>query len=135
MQTFIVDPAMVLGDPPPAFEAVIDSLGAFGPYQRQIFILVSAFETPAAWAMLLPLFSGAQPNWYCADNVTPSNHSDKECGDDGHCLNIVFNDTFTSIVSQVRNGRWLVSQKSPFPITVNARFILIIFSARGWVLL
>lgn len=47
------------------FDEMIDSIGAFGPYQRQVFILVSVFETPAAWAMLLPIFSGASPNWWC----------------------------------------------------------------------
>lgn len=46
------------------FDGVLDSLGGFGSYQRQVFLLVSAFETPAAWAMLLPVFIGATPKWW-----------------------------------------------------------------------
>lgn len=47
------------------FDRVIESLGGFGPYQRQVFILCNLMDTPAAWAMLLPIFIGAAPDWWC----------------------------------------------------------------------
>ena len=129
------------------FDALLHSLGAFGPYQRQIFILVSAFETPAAWAMLLPVFVGMKPDWSChmpgkinphrpyttqsslygrialmllhfesgmrADNGTGQvslNRSGVEvlsnfCPKNGtSCDSIVYDDSFTSIISEVFVG-------------------------------
>lgn len=50
------------------FDEVIDSLGAFGLYQRKVFVFVSIFEFMPAWAMLLPVFIGRTPDWWCQDN-------------------------------------------------------------------
>ncbi|CAH1796783.1 unnamed protein product [Owenia fusiformis] len=68
------------------FEDVIEQLGGFGPYQRRIFLLVSLFETPAAWAMLLPVFTGATPTWSCPlmMNYTYTNHDNENVTGDHH---------------------------------------------------
>lgn len=49
------------------FEDVLRQLGSFGPYQRRVFVLVSMFETPVAWAMLLPIFLNVVPEWKCPE--------------------------------------------------------------------
>ena len=56
------------------FDSVLDSLGGFGSYQRQVFLLVSAFETPAAWVMLLPVFIGAAPKWWLSPQPGKNGH-------------------------------------------------------------
>ena len=107
------------------YEKVLKDLGSFGPYQRRVFVLVSLFETPAAWAMLLPIFLGHKPEWTClglaesVDNSTVgynksssgnasyihingSTHTGSIClADGGVCPGIQFVDDFTSIVSEV----------------------------------
>ena len=95
------------------FEEIIEHLGAFGPYQVRVFLLVSAFETPAAWAMLLPVFAHAKPAWECSSarasvsgddvNVTVNSTVTEQCTPDGHvCEGANYTSDFTSIVSEVR---------------------------------
>lgn len=50
------------------FEDVLRQLGSFGPYQRRVFVLVSMFETPVAWVMLLPIFLNVVPEWKCPES-------------------------------------------------------------------
>ena len=52
------------------FEDILEDVGSFGPFQVTVFILVSMFETPAAWAMVLPIFTVATPAWNCHINDT-----------------------------------------------------------------
>lgn len=66
------------------FENVLRQLGSFGPYQRRVFVLVSMFETPVAWAMLLPIFLNVVPEWKCPDTTNAS---------------LVYNSSFTSNIS------------------------------------
>jgi len=47
------------------FDEVLKYVGLFGPYQIQLFVLVNLFDFAAVWAMLLPVFSGATPDWWC----------------------------------------------------------------------
>lgn len=47
------------------FDKVIDSVGSFGPFQMQVLLLCGLSDLPAAWAMLLPIFTGATPDWWC----------------------------------------------------------------------
>lgn len=111
------------------FESVLDGLGSFGPYQRRLFILVSLFETPTSWAMLLPVFTGASPGFRCSGapanstvlqpstgyvvandtayrNATLDGHSmtnsSQHCLADGSpCPGLAFNEyEFTSIVTE-----------------------------------
>lgn len=105
---------------PSEFEEIIEQIGAFGPYQVRVFILVSMFETPLAWAMLLPALTSAKPPWICHDdndlyvNSTDSIYNEElnatnfslnftsTCAANGKaCQNIQFSSEFTSIVSEV----------------------------------
>ncbi len=93
------------------FEAVLEQLGAFGPYQVRVFLLVSAFETPAAWAMLLPVFAHAKPSWICpalevnnTQGPDPSNVTVRydQCMPSGDiCQGANFTSGFTSIITEV----------------------------------
>ena len=96
--------------PPPSatFDSILEAIGTFGPRQRLIFFFISMAEFFGAFHMLLPVFVGAEPNWYCvppggAMNVTEDrNDTFKECEVlEGTCDEIVFRDDFTSIVSEV----------------------------------
>lgn len=74
------------------FENVLRQLGSFGPYQRRVFVLVSMFETPVAWAMLLPIFLNVVPEWKCSDSSNAS---------------LTYNSSFTSNIS--------------FPLSINVK--------------
>ncbi len=50
------------------FEEVLSAIGDFGPFQICVFILVSMFETPAAWAIFLPVFIARKPDWMCVQS-------------------------------------------------------------------
>ena len=101
------------------YETVISDLGGFGPAQVQIFILVSMFETPVAWALLVhPVFAARTPPWTCnlddpehtmgtpttgiPSNVTSNTRIHGNCTlyDDGQCSNVEYGE-YTSIVSEV----------------------------------
>ncbi|KAJ8304097.1 hypothetical protein KUTeg_017680, partial [Tegillarca granosa] len=105
------------------YEAVLKKLGSFGPFQRRVFILVSMFETPAAWAMLLPILLSASPDYTCSGpiNVTNGNYDEgvtaslnvsstlnlnnstllNTCFKNNHvCPGIKFIGGFTSIISE-----------------------------------
>ena len=108
------------------FEKVIQEVGAFGPFQVRVFLLVSAFETPAAWAMLLPVFAAAKPTWRCpsgyhdnytlhgnssvsyphgndvTESIPNTSHTGQECTADGTlCPGVEFTSDFTSIATEV----------------------------------
>ena len=96
-----------------AFEEMLNDIGTFGPYQIRVFVLVSAFETPAAWAMLLPVFAGAKPTWICPeqnislyydnDNSSATNSTSNWCGPQGEiCTGLEYTSDFTSVVTEVR---------------------------------
>ncbi|KAL5004057.1 hypothetical protein ScPMuIL_017513 [Solemya velum] len=100
------------------YEKILREIGAFGPYQVRVFILVSMFETPLAWAMLLPMLLNGAPDWSCGVdvsnitdvwtnntvNVTRShwvNQTSDTCSSDGGvCENITFSKEYTSIVTE-----------------------------------
>lgn len=110
------------------YEKILKQIGSFGPFQRRVFILVSMFETPAAWAMLLPILLHATPDWTCPgvetghnySNVSGSYLSDRQtdtnlsmsdygnasstintCQASGdRCPGLVFTGPFTSVVSE-----------------------------------
>ncbi|XP_033750131.1 organic cation transporter protein-like [Pecten maximus] len=96
------------------YETILHKIGSFGPFQRRVFILVSMFETPAAWAMLLPILLHATPDWECPDfqdnNTSSTNLSyatntssfvGNKCLPDGsQCQGLQFTGPFTSIVSE-----------------------------------
>ncbi|KAK7469872.1 hypothetical protein BaRGS_00036092 [Batillaria attramentaria] len=54
------------------YEKILKDIRPFGPFQVRVFVLVSMFETPLAWAMLLPMFTSASPDFVCE---TESNNS------------------------------------------------------------
>ena len=86
------------------YEKILEDIGPFGPFQVRIFLLVSLFETPLAWAMLVPIFTASNPGTACLD----STDTDQRYGDicdtvngTAVCGNIGFKSDFTSIVSEV----------------------------------
>lgn len=93
------------------FENVLKQLRSFGPYQRRVFVLVSMFETPAAWAMLLPIFLNVVPKQQCVEpldtNATETsldtNITTKLCMGSGDLRpGVMFCEDIQSIVSEVR---------------------------------
>ena len=99
------------------FEDVVERLGSFGPYQCLVFFLISLADIFGAFAMLVPVFSGATPDWSCNSsesgiervnsstylNITGNTHD--KCytrNSSGVCADMTFTGDFTSIVSQVR---------------------------------
>ena len=121
------------------FEEMLEEVGTFGPFQVTIFILVSLFEMPAAWAMVLPVFTAATPMWECQKTNRTGDHSNasvtatmsdisqtlgfdvsgrdlmnmtmREDDSDmgrcellmaGRCQQVVYQEHFTSIITEVR---------------------------------
>ncbi|XP_050402198.1 organic cation transporter protein isoform X1 [Patella vulgata] len=92
------------------FESIIEKLRPFGPYQIRVFMLVSLFETPLAWAMLLPIFTSARPSWTCdgpnftniSSNLTISNQKNiNSCTPSQDvCSGVNFSNEFTSIITE-----------------------------------
>nr|XP_022329707.1 organic cation transporter protein-like [Crassostrea virginica]XP_022329708.1 organic cation transporter protein-like [Crassostrea virginica]XP_022329709.1 organic cation transporter protein-like [Crassostrea virginica]XP_022329710.1 organic cation transporter protein-like [Crassostrea virginica] len=109
------------------FENVLSQLGSFGAYQRRVFVLVSMFETPVAWAMLLPIFLNVVPEWECpgsSSNVSTSFNSSsnsnitlpkEQCTGSGSvCPGAVFSGDLNTIVSE-----WsLVCDRKYVPSTI-----------------
>ncbi|XP_048736438.1 organic cation transporter protein-like isoform X2 [Ostrea edulis] len=103
------------------FENVLKQLRSFGPYQRRVFVLVSMFETPAAWAMLLPIFLNVVPKQQCVEpldtNATETsldtNITTKLCMGSGDLRpGVMFCEDIQSIVSEwslVCNMDWVPS--------------------------
>lgn len=101
------------------YENILQEIGAFGPYQVRVFILVSMFETPLAWVMLLPLLVHGTPDWTCGVNMANfsevltnftankthlqlENQTIDGCSADGVvCENATFSKEYTSIVTEV----------------------------------
>lgn len=87
------------------YEEILVQSGGFGPYQIRIFILVSLFETPVAWVMLLPVLTGASSKWTCpGDNMTVSNVSQRFGQNASECVicpDIQYTAPYTSIITQV----------------------------------
>ena len=97
------------------FEDIIDDLGAFGHWQRVIFVLICVADIFGAFSVLVPVFSGATPKWQCntyeyEDSIVdarnlPNTTDLMQCtyNETLRCTNFTFKDDFTSIVSEVRN--------------------------------
>ena len=104
--------------PPRDFEDIVDSLGSFGHWQRVIFVLISLADIFGAFAMLLPVFTGATPGWRCdtyqeqggggiLNSSELTNDSWNTCSlSDGKytCTEREYVDDITTIVSQVRHA-------------------------------
>ncbi|BFZ01342.1 hypothetical protein BsWGS_04381 [Bradybaena similaris] len=97
------------------YEAVLEQIKAFGPFQIRTFVLVSLFEAPLAWAMLVPMFTAAKPRFYCSTppaynqssdfthtNITNMQESEVCSANISTCPGIEFDTEFTSIVSEWR---------------------------------
>ncbi|ELT93477.1 hypothetical protein CAPTEDRAFT_222903 [Capitella teleta] len=95
------------------FEELLTEVNEFGPFQVSIFVLVSLFEVPAAWAMVLPLFTASSPKWHCTLNTThlndlsdlnhtAANSSLANCQLRrlGICDEVVYDEKFTSIITE-----------------------------------
>ena len=92
------------------FEDILDDVGTFGPFQVRLFVLVSLFETPAAWAIFLPVFIQKMPEWSCLSSKDAINSSDvnvstkdaeQYCGEGSRYCDssddVLFNTTRTTI--------------------------------------
>lgn len=94
------------------YEEILRDLHQFGSFQKRVFILVSFFDLPSAWSMILPVFVGANPGWTCPvagnfsddENLTTNslNVTTDTCSADGSmCDGFSFNKDFTSILTEV----------------------------------
>ena len=98
------------------YEAVIDEIGSFGPSQREVFILVSLFEAPVAWGLLVhPVFASRMMPWYCDSsngtsdtsslsgqtNMTDWLLSNCTMYEASQCENVVYFGDYSSVVSEV----------------------------------
>lgn len=107
------------------FDDILDEIGSFGPFQITVFLLVSIFETPTAWAMFLQVFVAADQPWTCSsllsynltsgDNlihvtsVNRSLYAEDSFGTaqlceliaNGSCGEILFMGDFTTVISEV----------------------------------
>ncbi|KAJ8304585.1 hypothetical protein KUTeg_018168 [Tegillarca granosa] len=95
------------------YEEILLDLHQFGSFQRRVFLLVSLFDLPSAWSMILPVYIGGNPGWTCpvAENYTDDkNISSKSLNfnidtcsaDDSICEGLSFNKDFTSILTEVK---------------------------------
>ena len=92
-----------------SFEDILDDIGAFGHWQRVIFVLISLADIQGAFAILSPVFVHAEPEWRCLeweDGLTEPDRDDwdKMCvrnGSDVKCVAYDFYGDFTSVVSEV----------------------------------
>ncbi|KAK3788267.1 hypothetical protein RRG08_027001 [Elysia crispata] len=90
------------------YENVLQQIRAFGPFQVRIFVLVSLFETPLAWAMLVPIFTAANPGFFCSDysgsdSIFNSTQDEDVCQrNKSTCPDISADSEFTSIVTEWR---------------------------------
>lgn len=86
------------------YEKILEDIRPFGPFQIRVFLLVSMFETPLAWAMLLPMFTSAKPEELCIvhENNNTTGSKQDECWDKGaNGSSCHFSNSFTSIVTEV----------------------------------
>ena len=98
------------------FEEIFETLGSFRHWQRVIFCLISAIDIHGAFAILLPVFTGATPRWRCVLFEETGNSGSFKNGSDvendtwgacqsksgnSSCISVEFFDDFTSIVSEV----------------------------------
>ncbi|XP_005098324.1 organic cation transporter protein [Aplysia californica] len=95
------------------YESILEQIRPFGPFQVRIFVLVSLFETPLAWAMLVPIFTASNPGSYCSymdpdknqslgafSSYNSSSSVDTCSKNESVCGEVVFKSTFTSVVSE-----------------------------------
>ena len=106
------------------FDDLIGDVRQFGPFQWRMFAIAGIFEAPAAMGLLFFVFGGANPGWHCEGltNTTLSlptsstplsvptspgkTLSDSNNTQEDQCLQEcpvrVYNDDFTSVVTEVR---------------------------------
>lgn len=130
------------------FENVLRQLGSFGPYQRRVFVLVSMFETPVAWAMLLPIFLNVVPEWKCPDssnasltynssftsNISfPLSINVKNCSESGLlCPEASFTKEIQTIVSEVGESENWISIISLYVYKCHMEFCVCYFISGRW---
>ena len=88
------------------FEEILDDMGAFGHWQRVLFILISLADIHGAFVMLSPHYLNDTPSWTCTkagskDNATLSNQTEQCKYGSEQCTEFAFHGDFTSIISEV----------------------------------
>ena len=106
------------------FDDLLDDVLQLGPFQWRMFAIAGIFNAPAAMGLLFFVFGGANPGWHCEGltNTTlssPTNNTllivpispGETLSDSNHtkvdqclqeCPVRVYNDDFTSVVTEVR---------------------------------
>ncbi|GFO41936.1 solute carrier family 22 member 15-like [Plakobranchus ocellatus] len=85
------------------YENILQQIRPFGPFQVRLFVLVSFFETPLAWAMLVPIFTAANPGFFCSGiNLSFNSSLDDDVCERNKttCPSLSANTEFTSIVTE-----------------------------------
>lgn len=109
------------------FEDILERIGKFGPFQIILYILVSMFEAPGNWGIMLPIFSSAMPDFKCPVfggtengedrptegiflNVTPYRNQSVGACDAGNdvCPGIEYTSAFTSVISEVSRPTYIL---------------------------
>ena len=52
------------------FDAILDQVNPFGPYQWRTWFIGGVFEVPMAFYIMFFVFGGANPGWECRQNET-----------------------------------------------------------------
>ena len=109
------------------FDDILHKIGSFGKYQILLFAFCAVRDIFSSWLMMFFMFSNAHPGFRCAStadvnvtaegpfyhdvtnemtslaNFTDSDDDINKCTSHGiPCTEFVFNDDFTSIITEVR---------------------------------
>ena len=111
------------------FEAILDTIGHFGPAQALILLFSIALETTSALVVYFFMFEGGNPGFQCANALTevsvagPGDQNasyrdvttaspnvttgqwDSKCPTQGMCENLTFSEEYTSVVTEVSSRR------------------------------
>lgn len=88
-------------------ENIIRQCGGFGRFQCLLVVAILAAEIPVAWTILMMVFAGAIPEWWCNHINITGNASEikqwKTCILDNasRCQDFAFDSSMYTVVSQV----------------------------------
>lgn len=87
-------------------EEIITKCGGFGRFQLLLTIIILSAKLSVTWTILMMVFAGATPDWWCVKNITFNATSRwKACYLDNRipCQNFAFDKSMNTIVNQVIN--------------------------------
>ena len=84
-------------------EQLIEKCGGFGKFQLILVIILFASKGSVTWTMLMMMFAGAEPDWWCSEyKGNDTSVSYKSCDVNGtECSNFRFDTSMVTVVSEV----------------------------------